>query len=1029
MLSKKTEFFKRKKKLSKRSPVSESLVEVLNSTSWSYYSGTLDGASVVVTSSGDMDFLFRMGFFGKGSLSRSDPSFSEQKQKVFISQPSSSKAENDVKSQKFIMSKRNYLLHSHYKELLNKKSHDPDHCRTNQNDSNERSPHKRGKTKLISQVKKLKYQPNVPSVSTELFPHLTSVLELVSRTTNEQIATYVCVSSSMLELSTDVLSVNPLNHSLIGKDSSRGKTILLSEMDSVLILDSDEEQTREIVSGNKSAVADWDLYDKGTDPFWTCGSESQTTLTLTNTKVTVSAQHMIHDEIQSSCKSMENKNEIFQQSDCATSPKDQVTRSTSPKDQVTRPTSPKDQVTRPTSPKDQVTRPTSPKDQVTRPTSPKDQVTRLTSPKDQVTRPTSPEDQVTRPTSPKDQVTRPTSPKDQVTRPTSPKDDQGTRPPPKEDQVSRPTSLEDQLTQLTPLPKNVSKQVLSNKDEDNKTSLPVSIKVLRLLTDLPKSPQGSFVVKPSTFLYKVGSKTHFTSALLRFYSLDPVLHFDYTCDPDHLPVSFFITENKVSYLRIFPPVADSLAVHKVKILNQRYTSLPGLKVIVHSLDNMAHPVVQTSLQHNSCASEFELNTSTDKVSVQNTQADVSVQNTLGDVSVQNTPALVSNDTIDVMVNNKKRHLIESVTQTSKKLKLSSHIDTDCSSLSPHLTALSPSETRPYQKTETIEPSLVEDIQTTQQTKMSQDMVKDIQTTQQTKMSQDMAKDIQTTQQTKMSKDMAKDIQTTQQTKMSQDMAKDISCCSASTEYCDKIPATDMCEQICIDSSSCTSSDDEQDDETPDCLVIANTSDDEEHLHWWRPCLKKDPWPVKENLLLTLEEAFFLSFGLGCLCVTDNDQKKLSLTQMWHKFQELKDQFIPHYVVYHYFRSKGWVPKSGLKFGCDFILYRDGPPFYHGSYSVLVTTVKDRNILPHLKNDGFYLDQHLRNWTDLSGVNRVVDQVAKTLMLCYVIWPEDELKNEDLLSPKCLVKFKVKEVIVSRWVPSQERECLAGEDIP
>ncbi|KAH9496194.1 hypothetical protein Btru_010448 [Bulinus truncatus] len=1016
-----------------------------------------------------------MGFFGKGSLSRSDPSFSEQKQKVFISQPSSSKAENDIKSQKFIMSKRNYLLHSHYKELLNKKSHDPDHCRTNQNDSNERSPHKRGKTKLISQVKKLKYQPNVPSVSTELYPHLTSVLELVSRTTNEQIATYVCVSSSMLELSTDVLSENPLNHSLIGKDSSRGKTILLSEIDSVLILDSDEEQTREIVNGNKSAVADWDLYDKGIDPFWTSGPESETNLTLTNTKVTVSAQHMIHDEIQSSCKSMENKNEIFQQSDCATSPKDQVTRPTSPKDQVTRPTSPKDQVTRPTSPKDQVTRPTSPKDQVTRPTSPKDQVTRPTSPKDQVIRPTSPKDQVTRLTSPKDQVTRPTSPKDQgkltrptspkdqVTRPTSPKDqlkrplpkddqgsrplpkeDRGTRPPPKDDQGTRPTSLEDQLTQPTSPPKNVSKQVLSNKDEDNKTSLPVSIKVLRLLTDLPKSPQGSFVVKPSTFLYKVGSKTHFTSALLRFYSLDPVLHFDYTCDPDHLPVSFFITENRVSYLRIFPPVADSLAVHKVKILNQRYTSLPGLKVILHSLDNMANPVVQTFLQHN-CASEFELNTSTDKVSVQNTQADVSVQNTLGDVSVQNTPALVSNDTIDVMVNNKKRHLIESVTQTSKKLKLSSHIDTDCSSLSPYLTALSPSETRPYQKTETIEPSLVEDIQTTQQTKMSQDMAKDIQTTQQTKMSQDMAKDIQTTQQTKMSQDMAKDIQTTQQTKMSQDMAKDIqttqqtkmsqdmakdiSCGSAGTECCDKIPATDMCEQICIDSSSCTSSDDEQDDESPDCLVIANTSDDEEHLNRWRPCLKKDPWPVKENLLLTLEEAFFLSFGLGCLCVTDNDQKKLSLTQMWHKFQELKDQFIPHYVAYHYFRSKGWVPKSGLKFGCDFILYRDGPPFYHGSYSVLVTTVKDRNILPHLKNDGFYLDQHLRNWTDLSGVNRVVDQVAKTLMLCYVIWPEDELKNEDLLSPKCLVKFKVKEVIVSRWVPSQEREYLAGEDIP
>ena len=39
--------------------------------------------------------------------------------------------------------------------------------------------------------------------------------------------------------------------------------------------------------------------------------------------------------------------------------------------------------------------------------------------------------------------------------------------------------------------------------------------------------------------------------------------------------------------------------------------------------------------------------------------------------------------------------------------------------------------------------------------------------------------------------------------------------------------------------------------------------------------------------------------------------------MWTKFCQAKKDFIPCYTVYHYFRSKGWVPKSGIKYGTDF----------------------------------------------------------------------------------------------------------------
>ena len=38
--------------------------------------------------------------------------------------------------------------------------------------------------------------------------------------------------------------------------------------------------------------------------------------------------------------------------------------------------------------------------------------------------------------------------------------------------------------------------------------------------------------------------------------------------------------------------------------------------------------------------------------------------------------------------------------------------------------------------------------------------------------------------------------------------------------------------------------------------------------------------------------------------------------MWCAFCEAKQEFIPSYVSYHYFRSKGWVPKMGIKYGTD-----------------------------------------------------------------------------------------------------------------
>lgn len=80
----------------------------------------------------------------------------------------------------------------------------------------------------------------------------------------------------------------------------------------------------------------------------------------------------------------------------------------------------------------------------------------------------------------------------------------------------------------------------------------------------------------------------------------------------------------------------------------------------------------------------------------------------------------------------------------------------------------------------------------------------------------------------------------------------------------------------------------------------------------------DPFPIEESLALLPEEAFFLHYSLRCLRVLDFDQThEFTTEEMLTKFCECDPKFIERFVVYHYYRSKNWVVKSGLKFGGDF----------------------------------------------------------------------------------------------------------------
>ncbi|XP_027558971.1 tRNA-splicing endonuclease subunit Sen2 isoform X2 [Neopelma chrysocephalum] len=175
------------------------------------------------------------------------------------------------------------------------------------------------------------------------------------------------------------------------------------------------------------------------------------------------------------------------------------------------------------------------------------------------------------------------------------------------------------------------------------------------------------------------------------------------------------------------------------------------------------------------------------------------------------------------------------------------------------------------------------------------------------------------------------------------------------------------------------------------------------------CPEDDSAYLQGNLVKKEKLAFFLVYALGCLSIYYGEEP-LTIVQLWEVFSEVKPDFKTTYMAYHYFRSRGWVPKVGLKYGTDLLLYRKGPPFYHASYSVLAELVDD-DFQGSLRRP--------LSWMSLSGLNRTTANASKELMLCYLIKPSD-MTAEEMSSPECMKRIKVQELIVSRWVSSRER---------
>ncbi|KAL8672067.1 MAG: hypothetical protein Q9168_003462 [Polycauliona sp. 1 TL-2023] len=200
---------------------------------------------------------------------------------------------------------------------------------------------------------------------------------------------------------------------------------------------------------------------------------------------------------------------------------------------------------------------------------------------------------------------------------------------------------------------------------------------------------------------------------------------------------------------------------------------------------------------------------------------------------------------------------------------------------------------------------------------------------------------------------------------------------------------------------------------------------------------------QEHLQLTAEEAFFLVYALGVLEIHDpNTSQPITTTKLFSICRSYSyfpprslsplvpdDPFLLSYVVYHHFRSLGWVVRPGIKFGVDHLLYNRGPVFTHAEFAVIVLpsyTDPYWSSMPELQTAAS--KKSSKSWWWLHCVNRVQAHVKKTLVLAYVEVPAPVNGGHGITNAagdivdigKFLKRYTVRELMLKRWTLNRNK---------
>jgi len=94
------------------------------------------------------------------------------------------------------------------------------------------------------------------------------------------------------------------------------------------------------------------------------------------------------------------------------------------------------------------------------------------------------------------------------------------------------------------------------------------------------------------------------------------------------------------------------------------------------------------------------------------------------------------------------------------------------------------------------------------------------------------------------------------------------------------------------------------------------------------------------LVLDLMEGLYLMEKEVITVSEDPKRTKVSFEKLRGRARKLYEEFDIKYAVYRDLRDQGLIVTPGIKYGCDFAVYKHGPGVDHAPYMVSVKKTKD-----------------------------------------------------------------------------------------
>ncbi|KAI0560621.1 tRNA-intron endonuclease [Gracilaria domingensis] len=162
----------------------------------------------------------------------------------------------------------------------------------------------------------------------------------------------------------------------------------------------------------------------------------------------------------------------------------------------------------------------------------------------------------------------------------------------------------------------------------------------------------------------------------------------------------------------------------------------------------------------------------------------------------------------------------------------------------------------------------------------------------------------------------------------------------------------------------------------------------------------------EHLQLTFVEAFYAAFVTNDIVILDTHSKQplTDRQRVWSLFCSRSEKFPLMFVAYCRYRSAGWLPKSALKYGANWVLYPTKSYTHtHAPYCVILQFSIPGEEPPIALS-----------WIALQNRLRLVKNVAKNLIITRV-HAEKEVDFASSISDTFAV-VKVTELTIDRWLP-------------